>query len=407
MPSYERGLPDLDPDRVQTCDFPAEREDWMIEFTEDQAAIQATVRDFVRREIAPVAAKWDREGALSLDVAWQAGALGLFGICIPETYGGAGANFLSYVIMTEELAFGDAGFCNMINATNSFAFKLAEFGTDEQKERFLKPVASGRSLACMLLTEPQAGSDASNLLTRAERRGDSYVLNGSKCFITSGRSAEHALVIAVTDPSAGKRGISAFIVETRSPGYRVLRSEHKLGHRTNETCQIELDNLEVPATSMLGRPGEGLKIALSGLEIGRIAATAQSVGVARAALHAAVSYAKERTTFGKRLFEHQAIAFQLAEMATDVEIARTMCLHAGALKQAGRRCTKEASMAKLFASQMCEKVCSAAIQIHGGYGYVCDYPVEKYYRDARVFQIYDGTNEVQKMVIAREILQND
>jgi hypothetical protein len=291
----------------------------------------------------------------------------------------------------------------MISATNSYGFKLRDYGTRAQKERFLRPVASGKEIACMLITEPHAGSDAANIRTRAVRRGDRYLINGTKAFITSGRSSSVAVIIAVTDPSAGKRGISAFLARTGQPGYRVVRLEHKLGHRTNDTCQVVLEDLEIPAEDLLGQPGEGLRIAFSGLDSGRIGVAAQSIGVARAAFEAALKYAREREAFGKKLIEHQAIAFSLADMATEIEVARQMCHHAAALKQAKVRCIKEASISKLFAAQMSERVCSAAIQIHGGYGYVNDFPVEKFYRDARVFQIYDGTNEVQKILISREL----
>jgi alkylation response protein AidB-like acyl-CoA dehydrogenase len=375
----------------------------MSDSTNEQTAIRDLTREFVRKEIAPFAAAWDRAGTVPLDTVRQAGALGLFGICVPTEWGGSGADFLAYILMTEELAYGDAGVCNMISATNAFAWKVRDFGTPSQKERFLRPVATGGAIACLMYTEPQAGSDAANQQTRAVRHGDRWVINGTKSFITSGRSAGVGVLLAVTDPSAGKRGISTFLVRTDQPGYRVVRVEDKLGHRTNDTCQIVLDNLEVPADDMLGAPGQGLKIALSYLDTGRIGVAAQSVGVARAAFDAALRYARERETFGKRLIEHQAIAFSLADMATELEVARRMCLHAAALKQSGVRCIKEASMSKLFASQMCERVCSAAIQIHGGYGFVNDYPVEKLYRDARVFQIYDGTNEVQKILISREL----
>jgi alkylation response protein AidB-like acyl-CoA dehydrogenase len=375
----------------------------MSDSTNEQTAIRDLTREFVRKEIAPFAAAWDRAGTVPLDTVRQAGALGLFGICVPTEWGGSGADFLAYILMTEELAYGDAGVCNMISATNAFAWKVRDFGTPSQKERFLRPVATGGAIACLMYTEPQAGSDAANQQTRAVRHGDRWVINGTKSFITSGRSAGVGVLLAVTDPSAGKRGISTFLVRTDQPGYRVVRVEDKLGHRTNDTCQIVLDNLEVPADDMLGAPGQGLKIALSYLDTGRIGVAAQSVGVARAAFDAALRYARERETFGKRLIEHQAIAFSLADMATELEVARRMCLHAAALKQWGVRCIKEASMSKLFASQMCERVCSAAIQIHGGYGFVNDYPVEKLYRDARVFQIYDGTNEVQKILISREL----
>jgi alkylation response protein AidB-like acyl-CoA dehydrogenase len=333
----------------------------------------------------------------------RAGELGLFGIDVPVEWGGAGADFTSYVVAVEELAYGDAGVCNMISATSAFALKVREAGTPAQKDRFLRPVASGHAIACLLLTEPQAGSDAANQQTRAVRCGDRYVINGTKSFITSGRSADLGLVLAVTDPAAGKRGISAFLLRTDHPGYKVVRVEDKLGHRSNDTCQIVLEDLDVPAEDMLGAPGQGLKIALAAMDSGRIGVAAQSVGVARAALDAALAYARERETFGRKLLDHQAIAFMLADMATQVEVARQMCWHAAGLKDARRHCIKEASMSKLFAARMCERVCSSAIQVHGGAGFVKDYPVEKYYRDARVFQIYDGTNEVQQILIAREL----
>jgi butyryl-CoA dehydrogenase len=375
----------------------------MSQLTRDQMAIRDMAREFVRREVAPFAAEWDRTGTVPIGTVRRAGQLGLFGVWVPTEWGGAGADFTSYVLATEELAYGDAGLCNMVSATHSCCVKVRDHGTPAQKERFLRPMASGDAIACMALTEPQAGSDAANQKTRAVRRGDRYVLNGTKCLITSGRSADLAVIIAVTDPAAGKRGISAFLTRTDQPGYRVLKVEDKLGHRSNDTCEIVLEDLEVPAEHLLGPPGHGLKVALSGLDSGRIGVAAQSVGVARAAFDAALRHARERETFGKKLIEHQAMAFTLAEMATDIEVARQMCLHAAALKEAGGRCIKEASMSKLFASQMCERVCSAAIQVHGGYGFIKDYPVEKYYRDARVFQIYDGTNEVQKILISREL----
>lgn len=376
----------------------------MTELTHDQVAIRDMTRNFVRKDVAPFAAEWDRTETMSPAAIRAAGTLGLFGICVPTEWGGAGADFVSYVLATEELAYGDAGFCNMISATNSYCFKVRDYGTPDQKQRYLEPVASGKAHACMLLTEPHAGSDAANIKTRAVRRGSSYVINGSKAFITSGASAAYACILAVTDPGAGKRGISAFLTRTDRPGYRIVRKEHKLGHRSNETCQIALEDLEVAVEDLLGQPGEGLRVALSGLDSGRVGVAAQAIGVARAAFDAALTYAREREAFGRKLVDHQAIAFQLAEMATEIEVARSMCHHTARLKQARVRCIKEASMAKLFASQMAEKVCSNAIQIHGGYGFIQDFPVEKYYRDARVFQIYDGTNEVQKILISRELI---
>ncbi|CAN5313458.1 acyl-CoA dehydrogenase family protein [soil metagenome] len=375
----------------------------MSSFTAEQLAIRDTTRAFVQREVIPFAPAWDREERVPLDTVLKLGALGLFGVCAPADFDGAGADFLAYMLMTDELAYGDAGICNMVNAVNSFGAKVRDAGTQDQKERFLRPVASGKALGCLLMTEPHAGSDAAAMRTRAVRCGDSYVLNGAKCFITSGRSAEYAVIFAVTDPAAGKRGLSAFLTRTDRPGYRVVRLETKLGHRSNDTCQIALEDLEVPAADLLGQPGDGLRIALAAMDSTRVAAAAQAIGVAQAAHDAALAYARERHAFGKPILEHQAVAFRLAEMATEIEVARQMCHHVARLKVADIRCVKEASMAKLFASQMSERVCSAAIQVHGGYGYVADFPVEKYYRDARVFQIYDGTNEVQKILIAREL----
>jgi hypothetical protein len=375
----------------------------MTSFTDEQIAIRDTTRAFVQREIAPHAAEWDRTETVPLDTVLRLGKLGLFGVCAPPEYDGVGADFLAYMLMTEELAYGDAGICNMVNAANSFGAKLRDAGTADQKQRFLRPVASGDALGCLLMTEPHAGSDAAAMRTRATKHGGGYVLNGSKCFITSGQSAGYAVIFAVTDPAAGKRGLSAFLTRTDRPGYRVTRLETKLGHRTNDTAEIALEDLEVPEADRLGQPGDGLRIALAAMDSTRVAAAAQAIGVARAAHAAALAYARERQAFGKPILEHQAVAFRLADMATQIEVARQMCHHVARLKSAGARCVKEASMAKLFASEMSERVCSAAIQVHGGYGYVQDFPVEKYYRDARVFQIYDGTNEVQKILIAREL----
>lgn len=375
----------------------------MARLSKEQMAVRDMARDFVRKEVAPFAADWDRAATVPLDTLRRLGALGLFGVCVPTEWGGSGADFTAYVLATEELAYGDAGFCNMVSATNSFAMMVHACGTPDQKRRFLRPVASGQELACLLLTEPHAGSDLASLRTRAVRRGDRWVLRGTKNFITGGRSSGLAVVLAVTEPGADRHGISAFLVRTDRPGYRVVREERKLGHRSNDTCQIQLEDLEVPVEDMLGAPGQGLRTVLDGLDSGRIGVAAQAVGVARAAFDAALGYAREREAFGRTLLDHQAIAFQLAEMATDIEVARQMYLHAAALKDARVRCVKESSIAKLFAAPMCERVCSAAIQIHGGYGYVNDYPVEKLYRDARVFQIYDGTNEVQRILISREL----
>ena len=376
--------------------------------TEHQTAIRDMARDFARREIVPFAADWDRREHVPLETLGKMGALGLMGVCVPVQWGGSGADFVSYVAAMEEIAYGDAGVANMMAATNfPYNAGVLAYGTDRQKEEFLRPAALGKKLAAFLLSEPQVGSDAANLKTRAVRRGDHYVIDGMKNFITSGQSAGLGMIFAVTDPDAGKNGISCFLVATDMPGYRVMRLEKKLGHRTCDTCQVALDGLEVPAANMLGAPGAGLRIALSSLDSGRIGVAAQSVGVARAAFDAALAYARVRVTFGKPLIEHQAIAFQLAEMSTKIEAARQLYLHAARLKDLGQASPKEASMAKLFASGMVEEVTSAAIQIHGGYGFLNDYPVEKYYRDMRVFQIYDGPNEIQKMLISRELAKGN
>lgn len=376
----------------------------MMLLNEQQAGVRDMARDFARNEIVPFAAQWDRDETVPLQTLARMGELGLMGVCVPEEWGGAGADFVSYVCAMEAIAYGDAGVANMMAATNSpVAAGLLAFGNDDQKERFLRPLASGKSIAAFLLSEPQAGSDAGAIATRAEKKGGVYVLNGTKNFITAGESADIAMILAVTDPAAGKAGISCFMTRTRRPGYVVARREKKLGHRTCDTCQIMLENFEIPEEDLLGRPGEGLKIALSSLDSGRVGVAAQSVGVAQAAFDAALRYARERRAFGKAIIDHQAVGFLLAEMATKIEVARQMYLHVAALKDLGRHCIKEASMAKLFASEMAEAVTSAAIQIHGGYGFLNDYPVEKYYRDVRVFKIYDGTSEVQKLLIAREL----
>jgi butyryl-CoA dehydrogenase len=376
--------------------------------SDQQQAIRDMARDFARREITPFAADWDRREHVPIETLGRMGALGLMGVCVPPEWGGAGADFVSYVAAMEEIAYGDAGVANMMAATNSpYNAAILAYGTDRQKEEFLRPAASGRELAAFLLSEPQVGSDAANLATRAVRQGDRYVIDGMKNFITSGQTAKLAMIFAVTDASAGKNGISCFLARTDMPGYRVARLEKKLGHRTCDTCQIVLEGLEVPAANLLGAPGTGLKVALSALDSGRIGVAAQSVGVARAAFDAALAYARVRVTFGKLLIEHQAIAFQLAEMSTRIEAARQLYLHAARLKDLGQASPKEASMAKLFASEMAEEVTSAAIQIHGGYGFLNDYPVEKYYRDMRVFQIYDGPSEIQKMLIARELIKGN
>ncbi len=350
------------------------------------------------------AARWDREHHFPRAEIAALGELGVLGVVVPERWGGAGLDYVSLAVALEEIAAGDGAISTIVSVQNSVVCgPINAFGTDAQKERFLVPLARGEKLGCFCLTEPHVGSDAAAIATRAERQGEHFVLNGVKQFITTGKNADVAVVFAVTDKAAGKKGISAFLVETATPGYVVARIEEKLGQRASDTAQIVFENCAVPAANLLGREGEGYRIALANLEAGRIGIASQAVGMARAAFDAAVAYARERTSFGKPLVEHQAVNFKLADMATEIEAARQLAWHAAALRDAGQPCLKEASMAKLFASEMAERVCSAAIQVHGGYGYVTDFPVERIYRDVRVCQIYEGTSEIQRLVIGRAI----
>ncbi len=374
--------------------------------SEEQQLIRDTARAFAQEQLAPNAPAWDRESTFPRDALQQMGELGLLGMLVPEEWDGAGADHVAYALAIEEIAAGDGACSTIMSVHNSVACApILRYGSDEQKQRFLKPMARGELLGAFALSEPQAGSDAANLRTRASRDGNGYVLNGVKQFITSGKHADIVITFAVTDPAAGKRGISAFIVPSDTKGYEVARVERKLGQHASDTAQIVFDQLKLPGDHLLGNEGEGYRIALSNLEGGRIGIAAQSVGMARAAYQAAVSFAKEREAFGKPIAEHQAIAFRLADMATQIDAARLLVLRAAALRDAGEPCLKEASMAKLFASEMAEQVCSAAIQIHGGYGYLNDFPVERIYRDVRVSQIYEGTSDVQRMVISRELLK--
>ena len=372
--------------------------------SETQQLIRDTMRAFAAERLAPAAAAWDRDGHFPREELRALGDLGAMGVVTPERWGGAGLDYVSLAVALEEIAAGDGATSTIVSVQNSVVCgPIAAFGTEEQKEQYLRPLARGERLGCFCLTEPQVGSDAGAIATRAERTGDHYVLNGVKQFITTGKNADVAVVFAVTDKGAGKKGISGFIVDTGSPGYVVARVEDKLGQRASDTAQILFDDCKVPAANLLGREGEGYRIALSNLEAGRIGIAAQAIGMARAAFEAALAYARERTSFGTPLTGHQAISFRLADMATEIEVARQMVWHAAALRDAGLPCLKEASMAKLFASEMAERVCSAAIQIHGGYGYVNDFPVERIYRDVRVCQIYEGTSEIQRLVIGRAL----
>lgn len=376
--------------------------------TEEQTMIQDMARGYVQERIAPFAEEWDKNKTFPAEALKGLAELGFYGMLVPEQWGGCEIGYVAAALVLEEIAAGDGACSTIISVTNSVGcMPILNFGTDEQKEKFLKPLASGEKLGAFCLTEPHAGSDAADLKTKAVLEkgpdGDSYVINGSKQFITSGKNGDIAIVFAVTDPSAGKKGISAFIVPTDTPGYIVANIEDKMGQNASDTAQIVFENCRIPAENLLGKEGEGYKIALSGLEGGRIGIAAQSVGMARAAYEYALQYSKERTSFGKPINQHQAVQFKLADMATQVEAARQMVLHAAELRDNNLPCLKEACMAKLYASEVAEKVCSDAIQVLGGYGYLKDYPVERIYRDVRIAQIYEGTSEVQRMVIGRAI----
>ena len=370
---------------------------------EQHDLLRASVRKFARERLAPNAAAWDREKHFPREEVAALGAMGLFGIAIPEQWGGAGMDHTACAIACEEISAGDGSTCTIVMVTNLVANILLGYANDAQKQEFLHPVAQGKMLGAFCLTEPHAGSDASAILTRAEKSGSHYLLNGVKQFITSGKTADIAIVFAVTDKGAGKKGISAFVVPTSTPGYQVARIEDKTGQRASDTAQIVLENCKVPVANLLAQEGMGYRIALANLESGRINVAAQSTGMASTALEAALAYARERKSMGKTLIEHQAVNFRLADMATGIEAARQLYLHAGQLRDAGQPCLKEASMAKLFASETAEKVCSDAIQIHGGYGYVSDFPVERIWRDVRVTQIYEGASDIQRLVIGRAL----
>ncbi len=372
--------------------------------SEDHLAVQDAVRSYVQAEIAPHAAAWDKSHQFPQAALRGLAALGCYGVAVPNEWGGAGLDYLALALILEEIAAGDGSTSTIVSVNNCPVCSiLMAFGNTDQKERFLKPLARGEMLGAFCLTEPHVGSEAGGLKTTATREGESYVLNGVKQFITSGKNGDVAIVMVVTDKAAGKKGISAFLVHTRTPGYTVARIEDKMGQHASDTAQIVFENCTVPAANLLGQEGQGLKIALSGLEGGRIGIASQSVGMARAAFDAALAYSRERVSFGQAIFEHQAVQFKLADMATQIEAARQLIWHAASLKDAGRPCLKEAAMAKLFASEMAERVCSAAIQVFGGYGYVSDFPVERIYRDVRVTQIYEGTSEVQKILIGRAL----
>ena len=372
--------------------------------SDEHRAVQEAVRNFVQEQIAPHAARWDRESHFPAVELKGLAALGCYGVAVPEQWGGAGLDYLALAIILEEIAAGDGGTSTVVSVNNCPVCSiLMAWGSEAQKAQWLTPLARGEMLGAFCLTEPHVGSQADGLKTTAVRDGDHYLLNGVKQFITSGKNGDVASVMAVTDQAAGKKGISAFLVPTNAPGYLVARLEDKMGQHSSDTAQILFENCRVSAANLIGEEGQGLKIALSGLEGGRIGIAAQSVGMARAAFEAALVYSKERIAFGQPIFEHQAVQFRLAEMATQIEAARQLIHHAASLKDAGRPCLKEAAMAKLNASEMAERVCSAAIQTLGGYGYVSDFPLERIYRDVRVCQIYEGTSDVQKILIGRAL----
>lgn len=372
--------------------------------TQEQEMIRDSMRAFAQERLAPFAAEWDKNHTFPAAALKELGELGALGMVVPEEWDGAGMDYMSLVLTLEEIAAGDGATSTIVSVQNSLACGITQkYGTDAQKEEWLKPLARGEKLGCFCLTEPHTGSDAAAITTRADKDGDFFVLNGVKQFITTGKHAQMAIVFAVTDKAAGKKGISCFLVPCDTPGFIVGRTEEKMGQHASDTVQIILENCRVPASALLGKEGEGYKIALSNLEAGRIGIAAQSIGMARAAFEAAVAYAKERVTFGVAIIDHQAVNFKLADMNTLLDAARLMVWRAAQLKDAGKPCLKEASMAKMFASEAAEKIASAAIQIHGGVGYTSDFPVERIYRDVRICQIYEGANDIQRLVIGRSI----
>ncbi|WP_312724969.1 acyl-CoA dehydrogenase family protein [Stutzerimonas kunmingensis] len=375
-----------------------------LELSEDQRMIRDMARDFARREIAPHAQAWEKAGWIDDALVAQMGELGLLGMVVPEEWSGSYIDYVAYALAVEEISVGDGATGALMSIHNSVGCgPVLNYGSQAQKDEWLAELASGRAIGCFALTEPQAGSEAHNLRTRAELVDGQWVLNGSKQFCSNAKRAKLAIVFAVTDPDLGKKGLSAFLVPTDTPGFAVERSEHKMGIRASDTCAVSLSDCRIPQANLLGERGKGLAIALSNLEGGRIGIGAQALGIARAAFEAALLYARERVQFGKPIAEHQSIANMLADMQTQLNAARLLILHAARLKSAGLPCLSEASQAKLFASEMAEKVCSQAVQIHGGYGYLEDYPVERYYRDARITQIYEGSSEIQRLLIAREL----
>ncbi|MEK1942864.1 MAG: acyl-CoA dehydrogenase family protein, partial [Pseudomonas sp.] len=375
-----------------------------LELSEEQRMIRDMARDFARHEIAPHAEAWAKAGWIDDTVVARMGELGLLGMVVPDSWGGSYTDYVAYALAVEEVSAADAATGTLMSVHNSVGCgPVLNYGSEAQKQAWLAALASGAAIGCFCLTEPHAGSEANNLRTRAELQDGNWVLNGAKQFVSNGKRAKLAIVFAVTDPELGKKGLSAFLVPTDNPGFVVDRSEKKMGIKASDTCAVTLNNCVIPEANLLGQRGKGLAIALSNLEGGRIGIAAQALGIARAAFEAALLYARERVQFGKPIIEHQSIANKLADMHTQINASRLLILHAARLRTAGHPCLSEASQAKLFASEMAERVCSDAIQIHGGYGYLEDYPVERYYRDARITQIYEGSSEIQRLLIAREL----
>ncbi|TFY95362.1 acyl-CoA dehydrogenase [Pseudomonas nabeulensis] len=375
-----------------------------IELSEEQRMIRDMARDFAHREVAPHAQTWEKAGWIDDGMVAQMGELGLLGMVVPEEWGGSYIDYVAYALAVEEISAGDGALGALMSIHNSVGCgPILRYGSQQQKETWLHSLAAGKTIGCFCLTEPHAGSEAHNLRTRAELRDGQWILNGAKQFVSNGKRAQLAIVFAVTDPELGKKGLSAFLVPTATSGFVVDRSEHKMGIKASDTCAVTLNNCMIPQANLLGQRGKGLAIALSNLEGGRIGIAAQALGIARAAFQAALGYARERIQFAKPIIEHQSISNLLADMHTRLNATRLLVLHAARLKSAGLPCLSEASQAKLFASEMAERVCSKAMQIHGGYGYLEDYPVERYYRDARITQIYEGSSEIQRLLIAREL----
>jgi len=379
-----------------------------LELTEEQRMIRDLARDFARAEVAPNAQAWAKAGWIDDQSVAQMGELGLLGMIVPERWGGSYVDYVAYALAVEEISAGDGALGALMSVHSSVGCApILKYGTTEQQDLWLPALATGRAIGCFALTEPQAGSEAHNLRTRAVLENGEWVINGAKQFVSNGKRAKIAIVFAVTDPELGKKGLSAFLVPTDNPGFCVDRLEKKMGLRASDTCAVTLNNCRIPAANLLGPRGKGLAIALSNLEGGRIGIGAQALGIARAAFEAALGYARERVQFDKPIIEHQSVSNMLADMHTRLNAARLLILHAARLRSAELPCLSEASQAKLFASETAEYVCSRAIQIHGGYGYLEDYPVERYYRDARITQIYEGTSEIQRLLIARELSKYD